>query len=463
MGAVWRAQQTALDVPCAVKFIHEDFAKEPEVRARFEREAKAAAQLRSPYVVQILDHGTWEGLPYIAMELLEGEDLEHRLLRRGALSPQETLAITVQVGRALSKAHAVGLVHRDLKPANIFLTRDEDREIVKVLDFGIAKMNSGAVELTTKTGAVLGTPHYMSPEQARGAKNVDHRSDLWALAVVVYECITGEMPFTGESLGDLLVKIIVGPPPVPSRVSRVTPAFDAWWARAASQEPAARFQNAKELIDRLGLALGVTVGAELEVGSARASSGLEGEASLPRQSIPSRDGVSRRSPSPSGGPTPIDPAPSGAWPARTFPLGARDTPYPNPAMRSASMMTQRSFSVPAAPPRRTGWLVAGVVGVVALAGGAFFTLRFGVARNHTSAATGPVVSLEAPPILVVSPRSAAVATAAPSVAPAENGAASSTLPPASASAPAPPAKGRVPIRRTGGGPNRAQPPDTLGF
>jgi eukaryotic-like serine/threonine-protein kinase len=119
MGSVWLARQVALDVPCAVKFIHPEAARSADVRGRFEREAKAAAQLRSPHVVQILDHGVWQGAPYIAMELLVGEDLEHRLARQKTLPPRETAAIASQVGRALTRAHAAGLVHRDLKPANI--------------------------------------------------------------------------------------------------------------------------------------------------------------------------------------------------------------------------------------------------------------------------------------------------------------------------------------------------------
>jgi len=276
MGSVWLGQVIALDVPCALKFIHQDAAHSPELRARFEREAKAAAQLRSPHVVQILDHGVWLDRPYIAMELLEGEDLQTRLARRRSLPARETLAVAVQVGRALSKAHASGLIHRDLKPANIFMTRDEDREIIKVLDFGVAKVKEERVDRSTKTGTVLGTPFYMSPEQARGSKGIDHRSDLWALAVVVYECLVGRVPFDGEALGDLFVKIIAEPLPIPSHHANLPPAFDPWWARAAARDPAQRFQTAKELGDTLGLALGITVGAGVEVGSEMATGASPG-------------------------------------------------------------------------------------------------------------------------------------------------------------------------------------------
>src|SRR5262249_32601607 len=155
---------------------------------------------------------------YIAMELLDGEDLGKRLQRIGRLPPHELLRIVTQVCRALTKAHGMHIVHRDLKPDNIFLVRDDDREIAKVLDFGIAKAAGGAIDgSATKTGAMLGTPYYMSPEQAQGTKAVDHRSDLWSLAVIVFQALTGRLPFESEALGDLLVKIIVTPVPMPSQ------------------------------------------------------------------------------------------------------------------------------------------------------------------------------------------------------------------------------------------------------
>ena len=244
MGSVWLAEQTALRTPCALKFLHPSVAVAAEMRARFEREAVAAAQLRSPHVVHILDHGMWEGAPYIAMELLEGEDLDQRLERGGALPARETAAIVSQVARALTRAHAAGLVHRDLKPANLFLVRDDDREIVKVLDFGIAKVRSAEPSgVKTETGAILGTPCYMSPEQVRGLQEIDARSNLWSLAVIAFRCVTGELPFKSGSIGDLLVQIMVGPIPVPSEVARVPAGFDAFWTRAAARNPRSVFRR----------------------------------------------------------------------------------------------------------------------------------------------------------------------------------------------------------------------------
>jgi serine/threonine-protein kinase len=392
MGAVWLAHHTGLDVPCAVKFIHAEAATSAEVRARFEREAKGAAQLRSPNVVQILDHGTWEGTPYIAMEYLEGEDLEARLTRQGRLGLQETLAITIQVARALSRAHAAGLVHRDLKPANIFLVHDDDREIAKVLDFGIAKSQSLALasaDSKTKTGSVMGTPYYMSPEQAQGTKEVDHRSDLWALAVVVFQCVTGELPFDSAALGDLFVKIIVNPVPVPSAIAEVPAGFDAWWARAATRDPNARFQTAKELADALAPALGLGVSAADRSLLARNSA-----ADLARPSIsdPVSDG--------------------GSWPE----------PMPRARLQTAGPVVAALTAVPTnRAPRSLVPLIAGATGIVALAGiAAFFVLHGGGAPQGPIAAdtSAPAVAIPKPapsptePSVVAAPIVSAASSAA---------------------------------------------------
>ena len=163
------------------------------------------------------------------------------------------MAIALQLCRALTKAHAAGIVHRDLKPANVFLVPDDDLQIAKVLDFGIAKSSgAGADVSSTKTGAILGTPSYMSPEQAQGTRPIDHRSDLWSLAIIVHQCVTGRLPFESEALGDLFLQIMVNPIPVPSHTFADLPkGFDAWWERATARDPEQRFQSAKELGDSL--------------------------------------------------------------------------------------------------------------------------------------------------------------------------------------------------------------------
>lgn len=389
MGAVWLAQHTGLDVPCAVKFIHEEAAKSPDLRARFEREAKAAAQLRSPNVVQILDHGVWGGAPYIAMELLEGEDLAQRLRSRrpAPLSPRETLVIASQVGRALTKAHAAGLVHRDLKPANIFLVRDDEREIAKVLDFGVAKVKETSVDDQTQTGAVLGTPFYMSPEQARGSKSIDHRSDLWALAVVVFQCLVGKLPFRADALGEILVKIIVEPLPVPSQVGDVPPGFDAWWMRAAARDPAERYQTSRELTQALGLALGLTLPDSVD--GMATSPGTAAQPRADRGPAPSTDqGGTVALPTPAPVPVEIEP-PTIALSSSTSAI--RSAPV---SLTTASPPMDQAISVNLAPrPARLGLTMAAIVGAVAIGSlGTFLALHSGHPADPAPAALAVPVS-----------------------------------------------------------------------
>jgi serine/threonine protein kinase len=260
MGSVWLAEHLALSVPCALKLVDVRSADADELRARFELEAKAAAQIRSRHAVHIYDHGLWNGAPFIAMELLDGEDLASRLERERTLGPAETLRIVAEISRALGRAHALGIVHRDLKPENVFLARDDDGEVAKVLDFGIAKVQRGELtDTTTKPGMVMGTPFYMSPEQARGTRNIDHRSDLWALAAITFECLTGRMPFPGEAVGEVLGKIMYEPIPRPSDFADVPSGFGVWWEKATQRDPEHRFQSAAELVDALAIALAISL------------------------------------------------------------------------------------------------------------------------------------------------------------------------------------------------------------
>jgi serine/threonine protein kinase len=255
MGAIWRAHHVRLDCPVAVKFIDAKYAESEFLRQRFQREARAAARLRSRHVVQILDYGVWKAIPYIAMELLEGEDLGSRLDKQQRLGVAELLSLIKGAVRALSKAADRDIVHRDLKPENLFIVNERGQDYIKVLDFGVAKLRDPNLldsRGETKAGVVVGTPYYMSPEQADGTLGVDHRSDLWSLAVIIYECLTGELPFYSEAFGNLVKKISSGPIPLPSAIRPELPtAFDAWWEKAASRNPDDRYQNAESFFEAL--------------------------------------------------------------------------------------------------------------------------------------------------------------------------------------------------------------------
>lgn len=252
MGSVWAARHVQLGMPVALKFIETvEGADVADARARFEREARAAGQLRSPHVVQILDHGVDDDRPYIAMELLEGEDLGERFRRDGRLSVPAMAKILGQCAKALRRAHDAGILHRDLKPGNIFLARFDDDEVVKLLDFGVAKVQrAGALDghQGTQTGIVFGSPSYMSPEQARGVRAIDHRSDLWSLAVIAFRGVTGQKPFQAASIGEMVVKLCIDPLPVATRFTPdLPPEIDAFFARAFARDPAQRFASAPEM------------------------------------------------------------------------------------------------------------------------------------------------------------------------------------------------------------------------
>lgn len=260
MGSVWIARHQLLDTDVAVKFMEKTIAENESARQRFEREAKAAVLIKSPHVVQVLDYGIEEGAPYIAMELLDGEDLDHRLERGGPLDLEKCYRILEQLGKALRRAHELGIVHRDLKPGNIFLSKHGDEEMVKVLDFGIAKDTTITGSATaTSTGALLGSPSYMSPEQIRETKLVDHRSDLWSVGVILYEMLTGRLPFDeSENIGKLLVSICTDSVLPPSElVPALSGEVDRFFEKALSRDMKTRFQSMTEMVEAFGVCAGI--------------------------------------------------------------------------------------------------------------------------------------------------------------------------------------------------------------
>jgi serine/threonine-protein kinase len=255
MGAVWIARDKRLERDVAVKTLKANFADSPDAMARFEREAMAVAKLNSPYIVQIFDYGIDNKCPFIVMELMKGEDLDTRLKKHKRIGVWDLIPIVVQTAKALTVAHQAGIVHRDLKPGNLFLVKSEEEEIVKVLDFGVAKatLDTGPDgeaqdQEATKAGTLLGTPVFMSPEQARGVKDIDQRADLWSLGVIIFRALTGKLPFVGTSITDTIVKICTAQVPKATTVAPDLPAeVDKFFARALARNPTARFNTAREL------------------------------------------------------------------------------------------------------------------------------------------------------------------------------------------------------------------------
>jgi len=260
MGTVWAGRHVTLDQLVAIKFVHPKLAGSAEALRRFDTEAKAAARIKSRHAVAVYDHGVTEaGQPYIVMEYLEGESLEQAISRRGKLPLNEVAEIVQQAARALHTAHQAGIVHRDLKPDNIFLARDSEAGArgysVKLVDFGIAKMvhdEAASGASATQAGMVLGTPHYMSPEALTSSTPVSAASDIWSLGACAFSAVCGRVPFEGDAIGDVVLKVCAAPLPVPSQIQPSLPkSFDAWFERACSRDPKRRFASVVELSDAL--------------------------------------------------------------------------------------------------------------------------------------------------------------------------------------------------------------------
>src|SRR3569623_1210260 len=258
MGAVYEARHLGTGRRVAVKVIGaQALAVGGEALTRFEREARASGAIDSEHVVQVLDSGVDEvtGNPYMVMELLAGEDVQQLLRRIGPLAPEAALRVVAQACIGLHKAHAAGIVHRDLKSANLFLQRrDNGGVLVKLFDFGIAKVRAdqfaGAGDHgLTRTGAMIGSPLYMSPEQAKGSKDIDHRSDIWSLGVVLYEALSGAAPNAElTTIGELIIAICAGTPrPIQEVAPWVSADVAAIVHRALSSDPGARFTSAARL------------------------------------------------------------------------------------------------------------------------------------------------------------------------------------------------------------------------
>jgi eukaryotic-like serine/threonine-protein kinase len=249
MGVVYEGTHQDLGRRAAVKILHKRYAQSEELRLRFVREGQAAARVRHPNVVHVYDVGVEGSQPYLIMEFLDGEDLGQLLAREGSLSVERTADILLPVVTAVAAAHELGVVHRDLKPENIFLSAERGAIKAKVLDFGISKIvDRERAEPLTGTGAFLGTPQYMSPEQAQGAKHIDQRTDQYSLGVILYQCVTGRRPLEEPSIYALIQRIVRGDFPPPRQLNADLPiAFEALILRAMACDPEERFVSTRAL------------------------------------------------------------------------------------------------------------------------------------------------------------------------------------------------------------------------
>ncbi|MBX3126409.1 MAG: serine/threonine protein kinase [Polyangiaceae bacterium] len=251
MGTVVRAAHRDLGIPVALKFLKPDWLDKEEVLQRFNREARAAVKLKGEHVARVLDVGkTASGIPFMVMEYLQGEDLG-TVMNRGPAGLRDAADWVIEACDALGEAHAHGIIHRDVKPENLFLVEQHGRASVKLLDFGVSKFGltgDAAPEELGVTSQMIGTPLYMSPEQVRASKQVDHRADIWALGAVFYELLTGRPPFVAESLPEVCAMILEDDPPSASSLRpELPPEVDRVIARCLSKSAAQRYQSVTEL------------------------------------------------------------------------------------------------------------------------------------------------------------------------------------------------------------------------
>jgi serine/threonine-protein kinase len=268
MGVVVAAHHLELDERVALKFLLPEMLDNAECVLRFAREARAAVKIKSEHVARVIDVGKLEnGSPYMVMEYLEGEDLS-AWVQRGPLPIEQAVDFVLQASEAIAEAHSLHIVHRDLKPANLFCIRRPDGQLsIKVLDFGISKRTNSPQEVSmTRTAAVIGSPVYMSPEQMKSSKTVDARTDIWALGVILFELVTGRLPFQGDTVTEVAIHIAMDPmPPMSSCRPETPPALEAVIARCLEKDAARRYQNVGELAADL-----------VQFGSARANASFEG-------------------------------------------------------------------------------------------------------------------------------------------------------------------------------------------
>lgn len=444
MGSVWVAQHARLEAEVVVKFLLDAHLGDEGIRARFLREVSAAAQVRSPHVVQTLDHGiTEDGVPFIVLELLEGEDLLQVLNARERLHLDEAALVIESLASALTKAHERGIVHRDIKPANVFLCSGGKNWHVKLVDFGIAKRVDDPN--LSMSGEMVGTPTYMSPEQFEGKRDVDHRSDIWALGALAYHLLVGKPPFRGESVAQVALKVFQGQFIPPSVVRPELPVgLDPWFARACAQLPADRFQSARDLADAFTAAL--------ETPRRNADT-------VVTNAIPSpAEGVRLAVTGPPDPPTRREPTP--VFPPPLPPRPRMGETFVAPARAIAPTVPDRAFNTvagsvaPLAPPQAAVPVRRGLFILLAAAAATLLVVGIGLRMQSsppppiTSAPSEePEPSLAATPTPVPVPTVALAPTTVPTVAPTATlvpTATATAIPPPTALAPIPDPPPEVP-------------------
>jgi serine/threonine-protein kinase len=265
MGAVYLGENVRIQRKVAIKVLHGAYSSNVEVAQRFEREAQAAGRIGNDHILEVLDLGELPGGDrFMVMEYLDGETLAHRIKRLGRMSPQQVAPLARQMVAGLAAAHAAGIVHRDLKPENIFILKEKagKKDYIKIIDFGISKFQplGGDAMKMTRTGVVMGTPYYMAPEQASGSRDADARSDLYAIGVMLYEAVTGRVPFDAPTFNQLMFQIVLSEPPPPQTVvPDLDPAFASIVSKGMARDVNHRFQSSVEF--------GAAIDAWLETGS----------------------------------------------------------------------------------------------------------------------------------------------------------------------------------------------------